>query len=246
MRPQRGQFVQLAILRNMRRKWGSVRVRWHLHIIRCSNVLVVSLLGEEQATRATRTAPVAPSWSSSRAWPGPDVIAIAASAAVRARAHILACACADQAHTLKRQTEPFIGSHNSDSLLFGTAKHTTCPGRRLWRHAPNESCRVLLTRRSADRHDQAVCWFDALLGMRLDPGAQGGDGDAARASVAGPGQLAATQHLIDRRTAVAQQPRRFSHFDLKWFESWRRGELCGCERLSHSILLSQFSRLSSL
>src|SRR5215211_637594 len=105
MRPQRGQFVQLAILRDMGGKRGGVRAHGDLQVINCLVVLRLNSVFAEQATRATRTAPVAPGWSPADTWLRPDVIAIAASAAVRARTHILASACADQAHSLERQIE---------------------------------------------------------------------------------------------------------------------------------------------
>jgi hypothetical protein len=97
----------------MRRKRGGVLVCRQLDLHRCHTVLALRSVIAEQATGPTRAAPVSSCWPSVRSWLRPDVIAITAGTAVRARANILAGARADQAHTFKPLIEPFVGSHNT-------------------------------------------------------------------------------------------------------------------------------------
>jgi hypothetical protein len=111
MRPQCGQLVQLAILRNMRRKWDRVPMHRRLYVVNCSIVLPLEFLIAEQATGPTRPAPVATGWSTARARLGPDVVPIPASTAVWTRADVLARAPIDQAHACNYVFQAQICNH---------------------------------------------------------------------------------------------------------------------------------------
>jgi hypothetical protein len=71
---------------------------------------------------------------------------------------------------------------------------------------------------ASDGSGAVVGALQPVFGVGFDPRAQRYDGDPSRCAVTGRWQLAATQHLVDGRAAVAQQARCFDHVDLEGFK----------------------------
>jgi hypothetical protein len=71
-----------------------------------------------------------------------------------------------------------------------------------------------------------------VFGVRFDPRAERHHGNTSRCAMAGRWEFATTQHLVNRRAAIAEQACRFDDIDLQWFNLW-----CGVLSLGWGVSL---------
>ena len=175
VRPQRGQLVQLAVVRNVFRAgegWrrylndGSLWYMTRSSARRC---------GAEDAAGAAGTAPVAPGRPSALSWLGPDVVAIAPGLAVRARTDVFAGAPTYQPHATQHSSCGRMGIHKRSGVV--SARHDPWTRQH---HAPAALWQLLAGERHLMIRDVSgsVCEdsgaaagaLQAVIGVRFDPG----------------------------------------------------------------------------